>query len=284
MTAAEALVRYRQEAGPKPAAIVERYLRWGGQPSEGKLLQYLRHLETDDDLAPGTVDLHRRTIQAFYRRFGVRVPRLRGWKYDPKDASRPALATDLVAQLITVARAGELTTRQTSLLALATTYGMRAGELAAVQAQDVDVPGQRLYIRTLKGGASRWCWLPPVIAGYLQESWPRCSPNSVEKTFLNMWASISDAEKPSRTNWHACRRALVRDLVAAGAPEAAVARFLRWSGGGAKGAERMVQLYGSPSEEVGAGGVTAARTEDAGRREYDAGAWDHHPYLRLWAD
>lgn len=282
MTAAEALARYRAHAGDKPAAIVERYLRWGGQPSEGKLLAYLRRLESEHHLAPGTVDLHRRTIQAFYRFHQVLAPRLRGWRYDPKDAQRPALATDLVAQLITAARAGELSSRQTSLLALATTYGMRAGELAAVQAQDVDLPGERIYIRTLKGGASRWCWLPPVVAGYLQDVWPRCSPNSVEKTFDNMWAEVSDKEKPRRTNWHAVRRALVRDLLAAGAPAGDVSRFLRWARGGAAAEERMVHLYGNPSEEVAATGVTAARTEDTGRRDYDAAAWDRHPYLKLW--
>jgi len=282
VTAAEALDRYRRSAGPKPASIVERYLRWGGTNADAVLGRYLRHLE-QEGLGPGTVDLHRRTIRAFYRQFGLPAPTARGWRYDPKDARRPALAADLVLRLITAARAGDLTGRQACLLALATTYGMRAVELAAIRPSDVDPEGERIYIRTAKGGQPRWCWLPPQIIPWLPAVWPSASPNSVEKTFGNLWGNAVDAERPARANWHAVRRALVRDLVAAGVPEGAVARFLRWSGGGSRGPERMVALYSSPTEQVGAEGVSQVRAEDAGQREYDRDVWDHHPYLRHWS-
>jgi hypothetical protein len=70
---------------------VERYLRWGGTQADGQLAKYLRHLEQEEGLAPGTVDLHRRTIAAFYRSLGIRPPEVRGWRYDPTDATgRPA--------------------------------------------------------------------------------------------------------------------------------------------------------------------------------------------------
>ncbi|HEY3367774.1 MAG TPA: hypothetical protein VGK74_22175 [Symbiobacteriaceae bacterium] len=282
MTAAEALARYEREAGPKFAAIVERYLRWGGTQADAAFARYLRHLEQEEHLAPGTVDLHRRTIQAFYRHFRQESPQVRGWHYDPHDASRPALSSDLITRLIQAARGGDLTGRQSALLAMSSTYGMRAGELAALGPEDVDLAGARVYIRTLKGGTPRWCWLPPEIQPYVDLEWSRCTPNSVEKTFDNLWSAVSDIEKPQRTNWHSCRRALVRDLVAGGVPEGSVARFLRWANGGARGSEKMVALYSKPSDDVGVEGVTRARMEDEGGREFDALVWDSHPYLRLW--
>ena len=104
MTAAQALAEYRAHAGDKYAAMVERWLRRGGQPQEAKLLEHLRYLESEG-MKASVVDLHRRTIQAFYRFHRISPPRLRNWRYDPKDADRPALATDLVAQLIAAARA-----------------------------------------------------------------------------------------------------------------------------------------------------------------------------------
>jgi integrase len=281
LTAAEALKRYAREAGPKFAAMVERYLGKGGSNSDTVFLKYLRHLE-QEGLRPGTVDLHRRTIQAFYRHFRLAPPQARGWHYDPHDASRPALAVELIAHLIQAAKTGKLTSRQTALLALSTTYGMRAGELAAVTAADVDLVGQRIYIRTLKGGKPRWCFLPPEIIPYVDASWARVSPNSVEKTFDNLWSAAVDAGRPDGTAWHSCRRALVRDLVAGDAPDGAVAKFLRWANGGSKGAERMVELYSRPSDHVGLEGTTPARTEDEGCRSHDELVWDRHPYLKFW--
>lgn len=288
MRLGEAIERYAQEAGPKPAARVRRYFEWlgtvHGANSDTVFARFLHHLQ-EEGLAPGTVDLYARTVRAFFRRFGLQPPRVKGPRLDPfKDQKRPALEWELIARMIRAARAGDVTNRQASLLALATTYGLRAGELAAIRVADVDLPGERIYIRTLKGGRPRWCWVPPEIVPYLEGVWAPSNPNAVEKVFDNLWGAVMDTKKPERTNWHSVRRALVRDLITAGVPESAVARFLRWSSGSGRGPERMVALYARPSEYVGAEGVTPAREEDEGRREYDALVWDLHPYLSLWRD
>ena len=280
MTAAEALARYRAEAGPKFAARVEAFLRWGGTNTDASLTAYVRELSAQG-LRPGTVDLHVRTIRAFYRRFGLPAPRPRGFRFDPRDSHRPALDRALIESLLRAAKEGELPAGSAWMLVLAATYGMRAGELAAVRPEDVDLDGQRLYIRTLKGGQPRWCWLPPEVAALLPGELPRVSANQAESAFAGIWGAVLEVERPKGTGWHSIRRSLVRDLRLAGVPREARTRFLRWKGGGGDGAERMDEWYGHPSEVVGVSGVEAAREEDAGRREYDAAVWDRHPYLPI---
>ena len=263
--------------------MVKRYLEWGGNSEDKSLIKYIKHLAEQEGLAPGSIDLHRRTIQAFYRHFNLRVPRARAWRYDPKDAHRPALGVEIIKLMVGAARAGNLTNRQSCLLALATTYGLRAGEMAVVQYNDVDPDGQQIYLRTLKGGRARWCWLPPEISPYVADPEPG-TPNAAEKTFANIWAAVMEIDRPRETNWHAARRALVRDLVQGGASDGAVGRFLRWSAGGGRGPEKMVSLYARPSEIVTPDGIEAARTEGEGRREFDLEVWEKHPYLKLWRD
>lgn len=284
MLAVDALRRYEAKAGPKPAAIARRYLEWRGQPTEHSLKAYLEELGRQG-LASGTIDLHYRTIRAFYRHLGYRAPEVRGWRYDPEDSHRPALSADLVRRLIGAARADLLSPRQAALLALSTTHGPRAVEMARVRNGDVDHVGQRVYIRTAKGGQPRWCWLPLALHPYVPEQWPEeCSANSVEQTWHNLLDSAG-VTVPPRTAWHSIRRALVRDLDASGVPQVDIGVFMRWAKGGAgAGAARMVEWYSNPSDEVQADGTASrARTQDAGTREYDGAVWASHPFLPYWS-
>ena len=278
----DALEIYRQEAGPKFASIVRRWLEWGGKPEDSVLLSYLRHLESEG-LAPGSIDLHRRAIQAFYRRFNVVPPRARSWRYNPKDAERPALERSVIERMIGAAKSGEIIGQEVGLVCFSTTYGLRAGEMAAIRPRDLDWEGHRVFIRTLKGGTPRWTWLSPELQPFIGPSWEAASARGVEMSFRRIWdAAVTEGDRPERTSWHSIRRALVRDLVATGVPSDAVARFLRWSGGAGRGPERMVSLYSQPNLTVGIEGATVVRDEDTGKREYDVAVWDRHPYLGLW--
>jgi len=279
-TVAEALARYSAEVGTKYAAIVRRYLEWGGVCSDASLSRYVRYLR-DQGLGDGTIDLYIRTVRAFYRRNGLHPPAVKGWRYSPSQAVRPALDRDVVERLVSAARDGVLSPRQETLLALATTYGMRAEEMARVKSEDVDRDGGRIFVHTAKGGRPRWCWLPPEIAERLQHDWPGCSASDVVATFGRMWRAADLGDRPRRVAWHSVRRSLVRDLLVAGVPGEDVGRFMRWASSDADEL-RMVALYGHPTHTVGAGGMQRVQEGDPGSREYDAVVWDRHPYLPLW--
>ena len=274
----EALEIYAKEVGPKFSSIVRRYVEADGEPHDQTFTRYLQGLEKSG-MARGTVDLHRRTIRAFYRRFGMQAPQARGWEFDSEaESRRPALDAQLVTQFIAAAQDGLLTPRQSSILALATTYGMRAEEVSRVQAEDIDREGSRIFVRTAKHGVKRWCWLPPEIEPWLQDEWPETTANSVEKAFAAIWGQVLEIPRPERTAWHSIRRGLVLALKEAGVPEDARERFLRW-----KTASSMVKRYSRPNVLVGAQGEAPARTEgDEGSREYDAAVWDNHPWLANW--
>lgn len=277
MTIRQAIDQYGRETDPKRAAIVRRYIEWGGDTSDGQFTRYLRLL-ADQGLAPGTVDLHRRTIRAFYRRSNIIPPKAKGFRYDHlRDSHRPALAPETVTAMIRAAREGMLSDRETALLALSTTYGMRAEELASVREGDIDREGSRIFVRTAKHGVMRWCWLPPAIVPHLAIPWEG-GASDVYAAFDSIWAAVSDAPKP-RMAWHAVRRSLVAGLDRAGVPDSAKERFLRW----ASGRRSMASLYSNPSEEVTATGTAPVRDEEEGAREHDAAVWDAHPFLGEWS-
>lgn len=279
LTVREALELYAREAGPKYASRVQRWIEWGGRPEDELLARYVRHLR-EEGLSDATVDLHLRTIRAFYRRFGVRPPAVRGWRFDARESRRPALDRELIRELVGAARGGRVFVWHVPLLVLATVYGMRAAEMAAVRPEDVDLTNSRIYVRTLKGGVRRWVWLPPELH-LLLEGWEAPSAAEVERAFADIWSAVADEPKPRGVGWHAIRRALVRDLAEAGVPSDARIRFLRWRDAGS-GANRMDALYSAPNLLVSRGGVEAVTGGDQGARDYDGLVWDRHPYLPMW--
>jgi len=279
------LARYRDAARGRDAAarvaIVARYLAQGGDASDRRFGAYLRDLQAAG-YADGTVDRHRRVLQAFFRWAGVRAPQAPGWTYDPETARRPALSAEAIAGLIAAARAGQLTRRQAALLAISTTYGLRAQELAAIRADDFDWEAPSFYVRTAKHGRRRRHWLPPAIAPWCLVAWPRTTAPAVDRVFAACWAAAFGTPHPPGVAWHSIRRALVRDLEQAGVPDRAVIAFLRWRSG-ADRATRLAALYGRPTETVGPAGAVPVVAAEA-TPEADAAVWARHPYLRWWGE
>lgn len=280
MTVDEAIGRYGEEAGPKRAAIVRRFVEEQGwhESASRALAAHMRDLE-DRGMKPGTVDQVYRTIRAFYRRLGLQPPRVPGHHYDAMDSSRPALDQVLIRQMIGAATAGRVLPQHAGYLALSTLYGMRATEIASVRDTDVDLSRERFHVRTAKGGKERWVWLPPAAASYLPDHWPTVTEAHVESAFARVWDAAVEADRPRGVAWHSIRRALVRDLREGGVDASDVERFLRWASGGSR---RMVQLYEKPNELVGLSGERESVAVPEGTREADAAVWDAHPYTRAW--
>lgn len=285
MTVREALRRYAAVAGPgtvrQTQAIISRYFAAGGDGTDARLTRYLRDLERAG-YARGTVDRHRRIIRAFYRALGARPPTALGWRYDNAiEGTRVALSRETVAGLVAAAVAGTLTHRQAALLALATTYGLRAAELAAVRDPDIDLAQGRIFVRTAKGGVQRWQYLPPALIPYLAVSWPRTTPGAVDAVFGDLCARAG-VPKPAGVGWHAIRRALARDLAAAGVSDTDRSTFFRWKSGG-ETRTALARLYAQPTAELGPDGALLLVRPAEDLLAADAAVWAAHPYLPLWA-
>ena len=276
LTIKEALAQYRATAGPKFAAIIEGYWRRHGAPDDSNLRAEIKRMQAAG-YAKSTIDLHVRTVRAFcrrYERYGLAVPQKPKLDFDRRrDRDVADLAPETIRTMIDAAKRG--LPQESAAMALASTYGLRAGELTRIVPDDLDRRGDRFFVRSEKKSLQRWCWLPPEVATWVPDPWQPITDSYA--IFARLWPH---GEKPKRLGWHSLRRSLVRDLKAAGVPQESRTRFLRWAG--TTGAEAMDDLYANATSTVGAEGKRPARLEDEGRREYDEEVWMRHPWLRLW--
>ena len=280
ITRAEALARYAQICGPVRKASVlktiEEYLDWGGTSEDSSLKAYLAKL-TRDGYKIGTVDLARRRIRAFWHALGLHVPRV-NLEFDlMQDSARPALSHQLMEQLRDAALSSQLESYQAALTIIGITYGLRVSELAKIRPQDVDCAGQRFYVRPAKNGVPRWLWIPPAIGPLLDIDWPEVSAAHVGGQFDAIWATVMGIDRPAGIAWHSVRRALVRDLSAAGIPDDDVNRFMRWRVGTRQAGPRV--LYANPNETIGEDDAKMIAHSDS-LRDVDMRVWDRHPYIR----
>lgn len=282
ITPEEALARYRRAVKPARAdqyvALVQRWLAWGGQPTDASLSAYLHALQRQG-YKPSTCDLAARTIRAFYRHLGIPAPRVVGFAWDPlQDTDRPAVALDAMRALMQAVHNPDsaLDRYQRAILAVSLVYGPRANELAALQPQDVEAT--RIYIRTSKHGQARWLWVPSTIREVLDIDWPTVTTTYVERQFGTIWAAVFETEKPARVAWHAIRRGLAHALSEAGVSDGAIEHFMRWKAPGGK--QSMVALYKNPNRLVGAQGNASIRKTEADEYNDDAAVWEQHPLIK----
>lgn len=288
MRAQDALDRYASVCGPARApqhlAVVRRYLAWGGtgDPAEwGRYVTYLRHHE---GLSPATVAYHQRICRAFFRAVGLPVPK--AVRLDEESHSeRPAYHADWIRTLIGAAKTPPIDPLDRWIIALATTYGLRAVEIAAVSPHDVDLEQHRFYVHTAKHGATRWQWMPPAIRPWVHPALSRssaipiCGVQRVHRA-LDHVAPVAGLERIARADLHGIRRGLVVALADAGVSDAAIIRFLRWSPAEGSSGARQLRRYRHPTVVIG--GEAAA--DRAGSDQEDREVWDRHPFLSAWAE
>ncbi len=179
-----------------------------------------------------------------------------------QDEFRPALSLGVVTQMVGAARAGRLLPECVPLLAFATTYGPRRGEMVAVGPDDVR--GGLIFVHTLKGGRQRWHQIPDAIQPILSpHDWShRYSPGRMSQLFWDVVNGTGglDGLKRIRLGWHSVRRPLLKGLIDNGCSTLAAKRFLRWSSNSQAGDDAMPARYyantevgveGEVEEEVG---------------------------------
>lgn len=280
LTVTEALAEYAEEAGKQPAADVRRFLEWQAEGQNRDLAGYLAQL-VKAGKARGTADKVRREVQAFYRYHGLKAPKAKGWRYDPrKEGTHEAVSLAMASAMIREARAS-LPPHLRAMLCLSTVYGLRAGEIAGIGPGQLDFDGGRLYVDTEKDGRPCWQHMPPEVAQHMRDWQGPQETSRVQAGFRHVWAAVSDEPKPKQLGWHALRRTLVISLRRAGVSDPAIGHFMRWAGGGERDAvARMVEWYGDPSATVGEEERAAEHRE--GAREEDAEVWDRHPLTGAW--
>ena len=271
-----ALGRWEREQDRDAVGIIRRWLETDGDPSNRSIADYLRRLQ-DRGLKDGSVDQSYRTVRRFVAWAGLPKPRVASWRYDPEEADRPWFVPQVVAKLATTARHSPVVT-DAARLCLASLYGMRVGEIAAVRPEDVRLEEGRVFIRSEKGSRRRWCWIPPEARPWLDVHWQVTTPRAVAATLDALWENTFTEPRPKGAAWHAVRRGVACALGEAGCREEDMERFLRWK------SKSMARRYMHPNVRVTADGRMERVAEaDEGLESADAAVWRAHSMRGIWA-
>jgi len=167
----------------------------------------------------------------------------------------PVLSPEDVARLIAGARRER--GRDAVAVALATTWGLRATEMAAVFGAGLD--GKELVVQSAKGGEVRRHTIPPELRPLLQFRPYPITRDGLHKAFDRM---MSRHVRPpqEQEGWHAVRRSLVTELVTVGVEERLIHRWMGWHVAG------ITYRYWRPTPA-----------------QVDAAVYPRHPFLPFWS-
>lgn len=269
------LARWQLEQDADACGIIRRWLTSDGDPTSRGIADYLRRLQ-DRGLKDGSVDQSYRTIRRFVAWAGLQKPKVTSWRYDPEEAARPWFVPAVVAKLAMTARESPVET-DGARLCLASLYGLRVGEIAAVRLEDVRLAEGRVFIRSEKGSRRRWCWIPPEARPWLDVHWQVTTPRAVAGTLDALWGNTFTEPRPKGAAWHAVRRGVACALGEAGCAESDVERFMRWR------SKSMARRYMHPNMRVTADGrMERVAEQDEGLESADAEVWRAHPFRSMW--
>lgn len=249
-----------------------------GETSREALDRYREWLEAQ--YSPSSVSFIFGVIRRLFAVSGVPWPYLRGeGPRVPKGSEfRPMRDLDAVRELIAYAKAPRFPRLDRLHFAMATLYGLRRAELAALVPSAFDFDRRLVYIRRVKGSVSRWQVAPDRLLLIAEQALPvmrRVSLDHMDRLLprLERWAGMPHTPGVS---WHSIRRALVDGLLAAQLPERDLAIFMGWQ----TAEHRMVARY--------AAGVVVDRRGrlsvplSAHERSADEAALAVHPFLSAW--
>lgn len=260
-------------------AIARRWLGSAPVDREGMTAYAKRMLERG--YKPGTVDLHLRAIKRCLELVMPQVYPRWSWpgldlNLDTTPENVYSASPEFVARLVGVARRLATDARDLAWLCLATIYGCRAGELTGFQRDYLK--GDRLWIEANKHSESRWYWCPPQVRRVLERTaWTAVSERAVYDAWHRLLAQ-ANLKAPAGSGWHVIRRGLASAFEAAGVPDPAAVRFVRWA---EPGGESMRRRYAKVAVTLGATGLPQA-VEAGTLRAKDGEVWARHPWLGLW--
>jgi integrase len=198
-----------------------------------------------------------------------------GKRYLPRaqasEISKPAMKFEEIEKIVATARSGKLDKPETAFIALSSVYGYRAGEIRAVQREDLDYRHGTIFVNTEKGGERREQLLAPEIIPYLKKyDWEYdFTADQMNRMFAAICA-MSGVKNEYRKRWHAVRRyvetvvpaALKYDRTVADDPDILTDIFFRY---------RMVTSRRMPD-----------RYNSTVALEADKLALAHNPVVALW--
>lgn len=190
----------------------------------------------------------------------------------------PILSPDVIREMIEAAQT-VLTIRQAFYVAVATTYGCRRTELAALTRHDINLQDRLIYIATKHLGRERYHVIPDPILPVIQKACPRLDKPASVKTLDRIYRRIEDAiafPHVKELGWHAIRRCVNRQLLDVGLPEFIVADFLRWKREG-----RVMPLRYARGTIIGRE-TQETETLSLQDRATDERVFEVHPFLPCW--
>lgn len=261
-------------------ATARRFLEIsGGRLDREAVLSFIKRLEKEGYTRNTIRRHHIVAVRGLFRAAGVPWP-LRRWELPQvkeSDVFAPALGLGVIGRMVRAARAGLVSPEGSALLALASTFGLRRGEMAGLGPADVDLQNQLLHVVTLKRGRERVHLIPDAIVPYLERGpWGCLRPRQVTEYFYEV-EEAAGIGRLRECGWHSLRRALVRGLIEAGVPEVAVIHFLRWK----KSEVDMLARYYATTVVTEAGSHLDTTAED---RQVDLLVFSRHPLLAMWGD
>ncbi|KKN35036.1 hypothetical protein LCGC14_0787850 [marine sediment metagenome] len=205
--------------------------------------------------------LVRGPIGALFRAHGLRIPvKLPRTPVSLLDlAHRVRFTKEEVEALISAVKSSNNAT-YANIMALSTTYGLRASEMRFIRKDDAHPKKKTIFIHTLKGGEAREHVVPdqvaPFIFGY---DYPTFSDNKMYEIFKEI-TGLAGIDKPAGKGYHAIRHSLASELIyVEKVDQPTVFQFLRWRGGG------MLSIYATPFQP-----------------EIDEQIFAKHPFLKYW--
>lgn len=228
--------------------------------------------------APGTLQLMFRIIRRLFISNGEDWPFRKGEgpKVTERERRHVALAPELVLSTIEAAKDGTLDDQQSVFFALASVYGLRKMEIAAVRPEHLDLKNDTLYVAAAKGGMERYHLLPEEILPQIVVYDFNTVMNVRQMDYV--WERIEKRlgfPDVDGLGWHAVRRSLTT-LLWEKLPQPKIQRFLRWSAG--ESSDMSVRYHSI--QMVGAG-QSSFHVGDA-ELDADFEVFEQHPFLPMW--
>jgi len=269
------------------SARVWHFLQFIGDkktPTSDDVKAWLKNLEKKDKSA-GTIKEHYNILSKFFK-----VNKLE-WSFTPEekpiyreeDQYAPALDPDDIQIMVEVARGQRPSetippkSHHRAFLCIATIWGLRRAELAAIMPEDINLEQRAIYIHTIHRGRARYHLVPELAVPFLEE-WDfnhRLGVDALSKIFVEL-REMSGIPDLIFVSWHAIRRSCVQAAWRARFTQPEIHSFYRWK----RGTSPDQALRYAESRVVGRKGeVVGPGLWD---RALDQQFYERHPFMEFW--